>query len=80
MTLRGESALACVEIMLRSHVARVIADEHGAYGGYLEEGFYTDVGDREPTVESCLRDISGVGTVTSSATRVPEATAPTSAS
>lgn len=49
--------LAQVELMLRSHVARVIADEHGAYGGYLEEGFYTDVGGREPTVESCLRDI-----------------------
>jgi abortive infection bacteriophage resistance protein len=49
--------LARVELMLRSHVARVIADEHGAYGGYLEEGFYTDVGDRESTVESCLRDI-----------------------
>lgn len=49
--------LARVELMLRSHVARVVADEHGAYGGYLEEGFYTDVGDREPTVRSCLRDI-----------------------
>nr|WP_227993201.1 Abi family protein [Pseudactinotalea sp. HY160] len=49
--------LAHVELMLRSHVARVVADEHGAYGGYLKEGFYTDVGDREPTVESCLRDI-----------------------
>ena len=49
--------LARVELMLRSHVARVIADEYGAYGRYLEEGFYTEVGDREPTVESCLRDI-----------------------
>lgn len=49
--------LAHVELMLRSHVARVIADEHGAYGRYLEEGFYTEVGDREPTVDSCLRDI-----------------------
>lgn len=49
--------LARVELMLRSHVARVIADEHGPYGRYLEEDFYTDVGDREPTVESCLRDI-----------------------
>lgn len=49
--------LARVELMLRSHVARVIADEHGAYGRYLEEDFYTEVGDREPTVESCLRDI-----------------------
>lgn len=49
--------LARVEIMLRSHVARVIADEHGPYGRYLEQDFYTDVGDREPTVESCLRDI-----------------------
>lgn len=49
--------LAHVELMLRSHVARVIADEHRAYGRYLEEGFYTEVGDREPTVDSCLRDI-----------------------
>lgn len=49
--------LARVELMLRSHVARVIAEEHGAYGRYLEEDFYTDISDREPTVESCLRDI-----------------------
>jgi abortive infection bacteriophage resistance protein len=49
--------LAQVELMLRSHLARVIADEHGAYGRYLEASFYTDVGDREPTVDSCLRDI-----------------------
>lgn len=49
--------LAQVELMLRSHVARVIADEHGAYDRYLQESFYTDVGDGEPTVESCLRDI-----------------------
>lgn len=46
-----------VELMLRSHVARVIADEHGPYGRYLERDFYTDVSGREPTVESCLRDI-----------------------
>jgi abortive infection bacteriophage resistance protein len=49
--------LARVELMLRSHVARVIADEHGPYGRFLEDDFYTDVGDRERTVESCLRDI-----------------------
>lgn len=49
--------LARVELMLRSHTARVIADEHGPYGRYLEQDFYTDVGDREPTAESCLRDI-----------------------
>lgn len=49
--------LARVELMLRSHTARVIADEHGPYGRYLEADFYTDVGDREQTVESCLRDI-----------------------
>lgn len=50
--------LAQVELMLRSHVAHVIADGHGVYGRYLEESFYTDVRDREPAVESCLRDIS----------------------
>lgn len=49
--------LAQVELLLRTHVARVIADDHGPYGRFLEEGFYTDIGDREPTVESCLRDI-----------------------
>ena len=49
--------LAQVELLLRSHVARVIADDHGPSGRYLEKGFYIDVGDREPTVESCLRDI-----------------------
>lgn len=49
--------LAQIELVLRSHVARAIADEHGAYGRYLEEDFYTDISDREPTVASCLRDI-----------------------
>ncbi len=49
--------LARAELLLRTHVARVIADDHGAYGGYLDRDFYTDVGDAEPTVESCLRDI-----------------------
>lgn len=48
---------ARVELMLRTHVARVIADTHGPYEGFLEERFYTDVGGAEPTVESCLRDI-----------------------
>lgn len=51
-------ALAQVELMLRSHVARVIADQHGAYGQYLEGDFYTDVGGGEPTVAFCLRDIN----------------------
>lgn len=50
--------LTRVELMLRSHVARVIADEYGAYGRYLDKDFYTDLGDREPTVISCLRDIN----------------------
>ncbi|ALD13266.1 Abi family protein [Clavibacter capsici] len=49
--------LAHVELLLRSHVAHVIGREHGAYGTHLEQGFYKDVGGREPTVESCLRDI-----------------------
>lgn len=48
--------LARIELMLRSHVARVIADDHGPYGRFLED-FYTDIGGREPTVKSCLRDI-----------------------
>ncbi|MBF4625267.1 Abi family protein [Clavibacter sp. VKM Ac-2872] len=49
--------LAQVELLLRSHVAHVIGREHGPYQTYLEQDFYTDVGGREATVESCLRDI-----------------------
>ncbi|MFF1634701.1 Abi family protein [Leifsonia sp. NPDC058248] len=49
--------LARVELVLRSHTARVIADDHGPRARFLEEDFYTDVGNGEPTVESCLRDI-----------------------
>jgi abortive infection bacteriophage resistance protein len=51
------SPLAQTEILLRTHVARVIAETCGPYGRYLEQSFYTDVGQGEPTVESCLRDI-----------------------
>ncbi|MBE5488569.1 hypothetical protein E3G71_001070 [Mycobacteroides abscessus] len=49
--------LARVEVLLRTHTAYVIANDHGPRGKYLEEDFYTDIGDAEPTVESCLRDI-----------------------
>lgn len=49
--------LARIELLLRTHLARVIADVHGPYGCFLEEAFYTDLGNGEPTVESCLRDI-----------------------
>jgi len=55
-TLLGWS-LACVELLLRTHTARAIADAHGPYGRYLEESFSTDVGQGERTVESCWRDI-----------------------
>jgi abortive infection bacteriophage resistance protein len=51
------SPLARVELLLRTHTAYVIAKSHGPYGRYLEEDFYTDVGNGEPTVESCLRDL-----------------------
>lgn len=54
-TLTG--SLARVELLLRTHAARVIADNHGPYGHFLEKDFYTDVGKGEPTVEVCLRDI-----------------------
>lgn len=50
--------LTRVEILLRSHTAHVIADQHGAYGRYLREDFYLDVDGHEPTVESCIRDIT----------------------
>lgn len=49
--------LARVEVLLRTHTAYVIANDHGPCGRFLEEDFYTDVGDRELTVESCRRDI-----------------------
>jgi abortive infection bacteriophage resistance protein len=49
--------LARAEVLFRTHVAHVIADNHGPCGRYLEEAFYTDVGTGEPTVESCLCDI-----------------------
>ncbi|MDP9904789.1 Abi family protein [Arthrobacter bambusae] len=49
--------LARIELLLRAHVARVVAHDHGPYRRFLEEDFYTDVGDGEPTVESCRRDI-----------------------
>lgn len=51
------SPLTQVELLLRTHVARVIANEYGPYGEYLQESFYTDIGGREPTVEACLQDI-----------------------
>ncbi|MFJ2833156.1 Abi family protein [Streptomyces sp. NPDC087263] len=49
--------LGQVELLLRTHVARVIADDHGPYGHFLEKSFYTDASTAEPTVEACLRDI-----------------------
>ncbi|MDY6811793.1 MAG: Abi family protein, partial [Actinomycetota bacterium] len=49
--------LAKAELLLRTHTAHVIANEHGPYGSYLEDGFYTDTGGFEPTVDSCLKDI-----------------------
>lgn len=49
--------LTHAELLLRTHVARVIAHDHGPYGDYLQQNFYTDIGDREPTVEACLREI-----------------------
>lgn len=55
-TMLGQP-LARVELLLRTQTAHVIGNEYGPYGRYLEEGFYTDVGNGEPTVESCLRDI-----------------------
>jgi abortive infection bacteriophage resistance protein len=49
--------LAQVEVLLRTHTAHVIANKYGPCGRYLEEDFYTDIAGREPTVESCVRDI-----------------------
>lgn len=49
--------LGRAEVLLRTHTAHVIANEHGPSGRYLEEDFYTDAPSAEPTVESCLKDI-----------------------
>lgn len=49
--------LARVEVLLRTHTAYVIANAHGPCGRYLEQDFYTDAANSEPTVESCLKDI-----------------------
>jgi abortive infection bacteriophage resistance protein len=49
--------LARAEILLRTHVAYVIAQEYGPYGKYLEPSFYADVGSAESTAEFCLHDI-----------------------
>ena len=58
-TLRARlvAPLARAELVLRTHVARVISDRHGPRGCYLEQSFYTDVGDAEPTVTACLRHV-----------------------
>ncbi|MFW0169433.1 Abi family protein [Rothia sp. P4278] len=48
--------LTAVELMLRTKVAKVIAEEYSPYGNYLEDSFYLATCDR--VVESCLRDIS----------------------
>ncbi|ASQ89316.1 Abi family protein [Mycobacterium intracellulare] len=49
--------LARAEVLLRTHTAHVIANDHGPCGRYLEQSFYTDAVNSEPTVESCLKDI-----------------------
>lgn len=49
--------LARAEILLRTHTAHVIANEHGPSGRYLKVDFYTDAANAEPTVESYLKDI-----------------------
>lgn len=45
------------ELVLRTHLARVIADNYGPYGKYLEEGFYLDAEGYKPTLDYCLRDL-----------------------
>jgi abortive infection bacteriophage resistance protein len=50
-------SLARAEVLLRTHTAHVIGNDHGPRGRYLEQDFYTDAANSEPTVESCLKDI-----------------------
>jgi len=49
--------LGRAEVLLRTHTAYVIANDHGPCSRYLEDDFYTDAANSEPTVESCLKDI-----------------------
>lgn len=49
--------LARAEVLLRTHTAHVIANDHGPCGRYLEEDFYTDAANSEPTVMSCIKDV-----------------------
>ncbi|GAB78916.1 Abortive infection bacteriophage resistance protein [Austwickia chelonae] len=49
--------LTCAELLLRTHTAYVIGRTYGPCGRYLEDDFYTDVGDAEPTVKACFRDL-----------------------
>lgn len=49
--------LAAVEVLLRAQTAHVIAETHGPYGHYLDEGYYSDAGSGDSTVDACLRDI-----------------------
>lgn len=51
------TALADAEVLLRAHVAYVIAQEYGPYRSYLEPGFYIETGDHGLCAEMCLRDI-----------------------
>lgn len=50
-------SLALAEGLIRTHFARVVADVYGPYRSFLEEDFYIDVGNADPTAEACLRDI-----------------------
>lgn len=49
--------LTTAELLLRTHTAHVIANDHGPCGHYLRAEFHSDASNSEPTVESCLRDI-----------------------
>ncbi len=57
--LRGEllTALGRVEILLRSHFARLVADRYGPYGDFLKEEFYGVARSGRQAHESCLQDI-----------------------
>ncbi|MDN3311764.1 Abi family protein [Microbacterium oryzae] len=50
-------ALADAELVLRTHFTRVIADSYSPYGRYLQDDFYTEVGQGERTIDACMRDI-----------------------
>lgn len=51
-------SLTAIELLLRTHFARVVGDQYGPYDRFLGQDFYTDAPNSTPTVDHCLGDIA----------------------